>query len=271
MFAGIFPYLLGSAVAFHVTGSFHFPYFILGLIGIAFVLVAVEIFNEYFDIKLGTDRVFSTKTAPSAPPLMMGLVASAIALMIGLYLALVRGWPLLAFMVFGALAVVFYVGPPIRWSYRGLGELTIFLAYGPFMTLGSYYLQAQGVDTAPFTASLVLGFLVLALALINEVPDYYGDRLVGKKNIVVRVGRRRAVALYAAVLFLSFAILAIGVYLGVATSLSLLIFVTSPLACWNVFVAGKNYDHPQRFVPAIRGTVLLYIMIACMLALSYLI
>ncbi|MFQ6129565.1 MAG: prenyltransferase [Candidatus Hadarchaeaceae archaeon] len=271
LFAGIFPYLLGSAVAFHVTGSFHFPYFILGFISIAFVLVAVEIFNEYFDIKLGTDRVFSFTAAQSAPPLRMGLVASAIALMIGLYLALVRGWPLLVFIAFGALAVMFYVGPPIRWSYRGLGELTIFLAYGPFMTLGSYYLQAQGVDIAPLTASLVLGFLVLALALINEVPDYYGDRLVGKKNIVVRVGRRRAVALYAAVLFLSFAILPLGVHWGMTTGPSLLIFVTLPLACWNVLLAGKNYDRPRQLVPAIRGTALLYAIVACLLIASYLV
>jgi 1,4-dihydroxy-2-naphthoate octaprenyltransferase len=271
LFAGIFPYLLGSAVAFYVTKSFHFPYFTLGLLGIASVLVAVEILNEYFDATYGTDRVFSLTRVPFAPHLRVGLVASAIALLIGLYLSLVRGWPLLVFIAFGALAVVFYVGPPIRWSYRGLGELMIFLAYGPFMTLGSYYLQAQAVDFAPLMASLVLGFLVLALAIINEVPDYYGDRLVGKKNIVVRIGRRGAVALYAAVLFLSFAILVFGVHLGTSTGSSLLIFTTLPLAFWNIFLAGKNYNHPRQLVPAIGRTALLYTVVACLLIVSYLI
>ncbi len=270
LFAGMFPYLLGSAVAFHTKESIHFPYFLLGLLGVAFVLLAVQVFNEHFDITLGTDRVFSNKT-PSPPHLSTALVATAIALLIGLYLASVRGWPLLVFIGFGVLAMVFYVGPPIRWSYRGLGEIMIFLSYGPFMTVGGYYLQVQGVDIPPLIASLVLGFLVLAIAVVNEVPEYHEDRMVGKKNLVVRLGRRRAVFLYAIILFFSFAILALSSYLGTIPVYSLLIFTTLPLAFRNVIIAVKNYKSPKRFIAAIRGTAIIYTVSACWLILSYLV
>lgn len=269
LFAGIFPYLLGSTVAFHATGSFHFSYFLLGLIGIALALVAVQVLNENFDIALGSEGAFTSRKPSPILPLRAGVASSVIALAISLYLVVMRGWPLLVFIAFGAFAMVFYLGPPIRLSYRGLGELMIFLAYGPFMTLGAYYLQVQGVGIAPLVASLVLGFLVLALAIANEVPDYHADKVVGKRNIVVRIGRREGVTLYAAVLSISFAILALGAYLGAIPSFSLLIFATLPLAGWSVLVAGKNYDWPQRFVLAIRGAALLYTIIACLLIVSY--
>ena len=269
LFAGMFPYLLGSAVAFREIGSLNFLHFLLGLIGIAAVLLAVQVFNENFDIALGSEGVFTSRKPSPLLPFRAGVVASAVALAVGLYLVAVRGWPLLIFIAFGAVATVFYLGPPIRLSYRGLGELAIFLAYGPFMTIGAYYLQTQGVGVAPLIASLVLGFLVLALAIANEVPDYHGDKLVGKRNIVVRIGRRRATILYAATLSISFGILALGVYWGVIPGFSLLTFATLPLACWSVLVARKNYDHPRRFVPAIQGAIFLCTIVACLLTASY--
>lgn len=271
LFAGLFPYLLGSAVAFHVMGSANYTYFFTGLIGISAVLLAVEIFNEHFDVALGTDRVFNLKESKKAPSLKPGVVASVIALAIGIYLALVRGWPIMAFIAFGALAVVFYVGPPIRWSYKGLGETMIFLNYGPLITFGSYYIQTQRIDISPLLPSLVVGLLVMALAIANEVPDYHGDPLVGKKNIVVRVGRFRATILHALLLILSFTLSVLGMYFGALTRLSVLVFLTLPIVCWSIFISNRNYNNPKRFVPTIRWTALLYATVATILIISYLI
>src|SRR5262249_61969275 len=79
---------------------------------------------------------------------------------------------------------------------RGLGELMIALSYGPWRVLGSLYLRPRTLSAAAFYASLVPGFLIMALAVVNAIPDYHQDRLVGKRNLVVRLGRRRAVHLY---------------------------------------------------------------------------
>ncbi len=59
LFAGLLPYFLGQAVAFNVRGEVNWIHFWLGFLGILFVLVAVELFNEYFDAKEGGDRIFS--------------------------------------------------------------------------------------------------------------------------------------------------------------------------------------------------------------------
>jgi 1,4-dihydroxy-2-naphthoate octaprenyltransferase len=58
------------------------------------------------------------------------------------------GWPILVFAIAGGLAAIFYEAPPIRWSYRGLGELVIALSYGPWMVLGSLYLHAKAAVLA---------------------------------------------------------------------------------------------------------------------------
>ncbi|KXA91325.1 hypothetical protein AKJ63_01635 [candidate division MSBL1 archaeon SCGC-AAA259D18] len=271
MLGGLFPYLLGSTIACYSTGAFYFNYFLLGLIGIVLALGTVEIFNEYFDVKLGTDRVFDFEENLQPPSIKLGVIGLTVALSLGLYLAVVRGWLILVFLGVGILAIVGYEGPPFRWSYRGFGELSIFLAYGPFMTMGSYYLQAQEIHALPLITSLIIGLPILALSIINEIPDYHGDRLVGKKNIVVRIGRKNAVNLYAVVLVICFMILASGLILEEIPFFTLAIFAMIPLAYWNYRAAKKNYDNPKEFTSTIRGTILLYIIIAILLIISFLI
>ncbi len=147
---------------------------------------------------MGTDRVFNPDDLPpmSGWVLWLGIAAFAGALAVGIYLTYRGGWPILAFAVLGGLAAIFYVAPPIRWAYRGLGETVIALSYGPWMVLGSLYLHTGAVSWGALWASLVPGFLIMALAVVNAIPDYHQDRLVGKRNLVVRLGRRRGVWLY---------------------------------------------------------------------------
>jgi len=272
LFAGIFPYILGSVIAYQVRGDFHFLFFSIGFVGIALTLVGVEILNEHFDHEKGGDRAFM-ESKPEVPKhyLKIGLIVFLLAFFIALYLTAARGWPIIIFAISGALAAIFYVAPPIQWSYRGLGEFMIFLSYGPLMTLGSYYLQAQRLDYAPLLASLVPGFLVLGLALINEIPDYYGDRLVGKKNLVVRMGRKKTVRVYGIVTSLCFVMVILGVFFMNFPPFSLLILLAVPLLYRSFSTAREYYDSPKSFLPAIRGTILLYLVVLSLMTMSYLV
>ena len=112
------------------------------------------------------------------------------------------------------MAAIFYVAPPIRWAYRGLGELVIALSYGPWMVLGSVYLYTGALSGGALLASLVPGFLIMSLAVVNAIPDFHQDTLVGKRNLVVRVGRRRAVALYVGLATAGLAVVPVGVVAG---------------------------------------------------------
>ena len=271
LFAGIFPYILGSVVAFHYRDTFELFRFLVGFLGITLVLVGVEVLNEYFDYKLCGDRIFLTERRPAIPKhyLPIGVLAFTFAFVIALYLTLKIGLPIMIFPIIGAISAIFYLAPPVSFSYRGLGEIIIFLNYGPFMTLGSYYLQTQRIDLIAVLSSLLPGFLVLALAIINGIPDYHSDKLVGKKNIVVRLGKKKAVNLYIIMMCLSFFILTVFI-INQFSILLLLAFLSLPLVIRTFLIARKHYETPKCFIPAVRGTTILYTVIMSLFIISFL-
>ena len=262
LYAGLLPYLLGAAWAYGRAGTFDAIAFWSGLAGVVFAVVGVEAFNEYFDSRMGTDRVFNPDDLPpmSDAVLWLGIVAFAIAFAVGVHLTRTGGWPILAFALLGGAAAIFYVAPPIRWAYRGLGELVIALSYGPWMVLGSVYLHARTVSWQALFASLVPGCLIMALAVVNAIPDFHQDRLVGKRNLVVRLGRRRAVVLYLALAGAGLAVVPIGVALGLFPVASLAALLAVPLLVKSGRAARTTYESPRAFVPAVRAIVACYLV-----------
>jgi 1,4-dihydroxy-2-naphthoate octaprenyltransferase len=262
LYAGLLPYLLGAAWAYAMAGAFDAPLFWSGLGGIVLAVIGVEAFNEYFDSQMGTDRVFNPDDLPpmSAAVLWLGVAAFVGALIVGVYLTYRVGWPIFAFAVLGGLAAIFYVAPPIRWAYRGLGETVIALSYGPWMALGSLYLHTRALSWDALWASLVPGFLIMALAVVNAIPDYHQDRLVGKRNLVVRLGRQRGVWLYLALAAAGQLVAAVGVAAGVFPLACLLALLALPLLVSSGRVALRTYESPRQFVPAIRAIVGCYLV-----------
>ncbi|MFH1725788.1 MAG: prenyltransferase [Elusimicrobiota bacterium] len=262
LYAGLLPYLLGAAWAYGMEHAFRAGVFWTGLSGIFLAVVGVEAFNEYFDSRMGTDRVFNPDDEDPIQDrvLWLGIAAFAAAALIGVYLARQGGWPVLAYAGLGGLAAVFYVGPPVRWVYRGLGETMIALSYGPWMTLGSLHLQTGRFSWGALAASLVPACLIAALAVVNEIPDFHQDRLVGKRNLVVRLGRLGGVRLYVALAALGLAVPVLGVLGGIFPKPVLAALAAVPLLVLSARAAFETYDTPRAFVPAVRSVVLCYLV-----------
>jgi 1,4-dihydroxy-2-naphthoate octaprenyltransferase len=260
LYAGLLPYLLGAAWAYGIAHRIDVPVFWSGLAGVVLAVIGVEAFNEYFDSRMGTDRVFNSEDLPpmSDGVLWLGVAGFAGALAVGIYLTARGGWPILAFALLGGAAAIFYVAPPIRWAYRGLGETVIALSYGPWMVLGSLYLHTQQVSFDALCASLVPGLLIMALAVVNAIPDFHQDRLVGKRNLVVRLGRERAVRLYLGLAAAGLAVVPAGVAAGVFPVATLVTLLALPLLVASGRHAVRTYNTPRAFVPAIRSIVSCY-------------
>lgn len=273
LYAGLLPYLLGTAWAYARLGAFDAALFWSGFGGVVLSVIGVEAFNEYFDSRMGTDRVFDPDDLPamSDAVLWLGVAAFAGALAVGVYLTYKGGWPILAFALLGGMAAIFYVAPPIRWAYRGLGELVIALSYGPWMVLGTVYLQSQRLTWPAFFASLVPGCLIMALAVVNAIPDYHQDRLVGKRNLVVRLGRRRAVVLYLALAAGALAVVLVGVGAGIFPAASAAALLALPLLVDSARAARDTYETPRAFVPAVRRIVTCYLVAVLLFTLGVLV
>ena len=260
LFAGLVPYLLGAAWAYAMAGAFDAPLFWSGLGGVVLAVIGVEAYNEFFDAQMGTDRIFNPRDLPPVTKAVfwVGTLAFAGALAVGVYLAWRLGWPILAFALLGGAAAIFYEAPPIRWSYRGLGELVIALSYGPWMVLGSLYLHARALSWGAVAASFVPGLLIMSLAVVNAIPDYHQDLLVGKRNLVVRLGRAGGVTLYLSLAAAALVVAAAGALTGLFPGGCLATLLALPLLVGSARRARGTYTKPREFVPAIRSIVACY-------------
>ncbi len=271
LYAGLLPYFLGAAWARGVEATFNPSLFFQGLLGIFLAVVGVESFNEYFDAKMGTDRVFNCDAEENIPEwmLQLGCTAFALAAAIGFYLAWRGGWPILLYTLLGGAAAVWYVGPPFRWVYRGLGEAAIGLSYGPWMVLGSLHLHTHRFSGGALLASFVPGLLIMALATVNNIPDFHQDRLVGKNNLVVRLGRKNGRCLYLSLSALGLIIIPAGAFLGLFPKLTVLAAVAG-LPFWIISLrAGRDtWDTPRLFMPAIRAIVQCYAVATALFAFT---
>ena len=161
------------------------------------------------------------------------------------------------------------------FSYRII--IVALMAFGVFTDIADGWLARKyneiteiGKIIDPLADKVAIGVIVIKLYLINEIPDFYGDRIVGKRNMTVRLGRERAILLYGLSHTLPFIFITLGVALNILPRFALLSLLCFPLAIRNFFIARNNITDPHNFIPAIRGAVLVYSITVILLAVSYL-
>ena len=99
---------------------------------------------------------------------------------------------LLVIGVVGFIVSLGYTAPPLKFVYRGLGEIAVAIGFGPLMLLGAYVVQTGGaLAWEPFVASIPVAVLVALILYVNEIPDRRGDARVGKRTLPVRWSRER--------------------------------------------------------------------------------
>ncbi len=278
--AVLIPVILGTAVAWFSFRTFNLTYFVLSLIGAVCVNAGTNLANDYFDYKSGCDFVdtdFSSPFSGGSGLLPRGIlnprkvyIASLISFifagLIGVILAVTRGWVIVVLGLTGVFSGYFYT---TQLAPRGIGEFIVGLNCGPLTVAGSYYVQTQIIALEPIVASIPLGILILEVLWINEIPDYYADAKAGKKTLVTRIGRKRAADVYGLLMFFTYAVILLGVSLSLMPVLTLLSFLTAPLAIRAVYVARRNYGDPRKLIPANAGTVLVHLFTGLLLCIAY--
>jgi len=177
------------------SGSFNAVLFLLTMVGLIFAHLASNMANDYFDVKHGVDKMESPTSQYRPHPLLTGEIQwgsyktavigmYVVALIFGLFLAWVRGLPVLMFTALGLFFGVFYTADPVVYKKRSLGELAVFMVWGPLMVGGSYYVLTGSLDYVPMLVSTPIGLLVALVLLANNLRDVDYDRTVGVETIV---------------------------------------------------------------------------------------
>lgn len=279
------PAILCGLIPLSREGIFLPEFFFLVVAGVTINHFGLNMIDDVFDYRHNVDLSHNLEKNPytgGSGVLTAGLltdrqllaaavVCFSVTAVIGFYLAAVTGWPVLALGLFGLFCSIYYTVPPVKFGYRGLGELGLLVNFGPVIGLGAYYVQAGRFDAEPFFISLVLGFMMWSMIIINEIPDFEEDRMAGKLNLVARYGRKAGACFYVLGLAAAYAVLLASVVLGMVPAFAALGFAGLPWAWKSVKLLRENLNDKLGLAPANLSMIKVHFITGTGLIAGYLI
>jgi len=242
--------------------------------------IGVNFANDYQDGMRGIDteerqgprRLTSSGVASPRSVLLAALVSIAVAGVAGLALAVATSLWLIPIGAAAMLALWLYSGGPRPYGSLGLGEVMVFVFFGVMATAGTAYVQAERIPGTAWWSSAAMGFLAVAILEANNVRDISTDSVAGKRTLAVRLGQRRARALYRALVVAAFATIVLGVATGIVeagyglSQWALFALAAWPLAIGPVEAVGSAEG--RALVPVLVGTAQLQLVFGALLALG---
>lgn len=235
--AAVAPVLVGGAVAIDEGRFTLLP--AIAAFGVALLLqIGANFANDVADFRKGADTrerlgpvrvtqsgLLSERQVTAATAVV--LTAAAIP---GLYLVW-RGGPILAVLgLLAMVAAVAYTAGPKPFGYLGLGELFVFLFFGPVAVAGTAYVMTGELTPLALAAAVPMGCLIAAILVVNNLRDIETDRAAGKRTLAVRIGRDATRWEYLLLLTIAFLAPLFIWFSGLTAATPLLAWATLPLA-----------------------------------------
>jgi 1,4-dihydroxy-2-naphthoate octaprenyltransferase len=279
--ASIVPVLVGAALA-ERESFFTIPSLFFALVIVVFEHAGANLINDYFDAK-GSDLINQNPTLFSGGSrcIQKGFLSKkrclngsifcySISLITAFFLSIQRGQPLILGLTFvGALLGISY---SISWIFgmgRGWGELAVGLAFGPLAVLGSYLLQTNSIAVKGFLAGIPVGFFIMGVLVLNQIPDFQADRDSGKRNWTVRAGgERRVVWIYLTIITAAYLTVLTGILSGVFPVWVLFSYGTIPLAIWISLKSWRYKGPVTEIIPVLAGNIGLHSLAGILIGLG---
>jgi len=262
----IIPLITASAFAFH-RGSFSLLPLVVAIIGLGALHLGSNLINDYYDSKgsdpinirltpfSGGSRVIQENELQPNTILALSIVFFSIGIVCGLWFTFWGRPYVLLIGLSGLLAGWIYSSPPLSLMSHGLGEILIFFAFGPLITLGTYYVITNNLSWPAFLLGIPHGFLIMAVIWINQFPDYQADKKANKKNLVVKLGLSKARYVYSLMMLLPFVIIILLIYSIELPFLVLFSLGAFFLASRAIQILWREYLSFQAIIPAQALTI----------------
>jgi 1,4-dihydroxy-2-naphthoate polyprenyltransferase len=227
----IAPVVLGVSSAI-LAGAWNLGLAFLALVVALALQIGVNFANDYSDGIRGTDdvRVGPARLTGSGrvkPELVKraAWIAFALAGVAGvIVVVLTAQWELLLIGAAAIAAAWFYTGGASPYGYRGLGEIVVFVFFGPVATVGTAWLLIGSIPVESWLTGSAAGFFASAVLLVNNIRDIDQDRLAHKRTLAVWLGPVASKVLLIVLLVLPYVIVGVLSF----------VFVWAPL----VFLTG---------------------------------
>ena len=251
--------LVGVAAAAYKGFELNPLHVILTLVGAILAHISVNVLNDYFDYRSGID--LATKRTPfsggsgvlpagllkAQQVYLLGLASLVGVGAVGIYFTYEYGWEILPLGILGMLVIYLYTthitkNPLLCAIAPGLG-------FGPLMVVGTYFTQTGEYSLTAGLASLVPGFLVSNLLLLNQFPDIEADKVAARRHLPIAFGRQFSARVYAVLMLATYVSLAVAVSFSVLPLTALIGLLALPLAAKTVMGVLKNYDDTEKLLP----------------------
>lgn len=197
LLAGVIPPIVAYAYALTTTQDDVSLYLMLAVLGALFIQLATNFFNDVIDFEKGADAKRVGPTRVSAAGLVdiktvkiWAYTCVSLAAFCGIPLIVRGGWPFLLLGVVSLYLTYGYTGGKVSLAYRGLGELFVFLFFGLFSVMGSYYLFTLKLNAGSFILATTFGLMATTLIGVNNLRDRVTDMEVGKRTMATRFSER---------------------------------------------------------------------------------
>src|SRR5688572_17082371 len=257
--AAVAPVLVGTGVAVALDGFRLVPALLALVVALA-LQVGVNYANDYSDGTRGTDtervgpmRLVGSGAATPRQVLLAAGIAFGVGALAGLALAALSSWWLVAVGAVCIVAAWTYTGGPIPYGYRALGEVFVFVFFGPVAVVGTTFAQTLSVEGLAVAASVPIGLLIVAILVVNNLRDIDGDAAVGKRTLAVLLGDRATRLTFAGLFVVAFAVV---LAVGIARPEALIGLLAVPLAVPPARTVLRGGRGPA-LIGALQGTGLL--------------
>jgi len=256
--ASLLPVSVGGAIALG-QGLMHWPLFVAALLGGLGLHIGTNVINEIYDVRHGIDSITSPRMSMA---ILKGRISErgafvvawsgfVLALVMGIFLTLHRGWPIVLLGLIGFIGGYFYTAPPFQYKYRALGLPLVFVLMGPVMVGGAYYAVTGTFDANLLVVSLPVGLLVTAILHGNEWRDVAEDTRHGFTTFSAQVGRDAAHWVYVMLVLGAYVAVGLAVMVGALPKLALLTLLSLPLLAWILRDAERGAEGHLRAIAMI--------------------
>ena len=280
--AAVTPILLAyTYTGITYSGNINFFLALILLIISVAMQSAVNVLNDYFDFKKGTDSLENSSEDAFDAVLVYHninpktVLIYAIALLVvagalGIYLVIIAGWPLLVIGLLGALAVVLYSAGRTPISYLPIGEFVSGIVMGGLITLASCYVLSGILDIRVLLISLPCIVGIGMILFTNNTCDIEKDILAHRKTLSVVLGRQTAMRVYRTtiVLWLLIIIAIVGIFYAPGMPFLLLLVLAAFPTMRSIFANPINQKSRDGAMAQIITLNILFIAFYCIALLA---
>jgi 1,4-dihydroxy-2-naphthoate polyprenyltransferase len=275
--AAVVPVVVGSSLA-ESEGVFRWDAFVYALVAAVAIQVAANFANDVSDARRGADtgeRIGPPRMVAlgqiTATQMWVGVVVSlVVAAGAGIALAMIAGPVILVVGVVSVIAMLGYVGGPVPYGYRGLGEVFVFLFFGVVATVGSRYIYDMSAPLPAWLLSIPIGFLATAILVVNNYRDLETDRAAGKRTLAVIIGPDNTRTLFVSLVYGSYLLIALFAALRWTPLPTIFAALIVPYATGPVRIMYRQGDGPA-LIRALKMTARLHLWTGLAIAAGLLI